>query len=56
MIALLQALSLEQGTKIAVEIFAKGVTTPLVGVKIEFEFDASVLKLDKVENRAFAVC
>ena len=33
-----------RGTKIAVEVFAKGVTTSLVGVKIEFEFDASVLK------------
>lgn len=43
-----------QGTKIAVEVFAKGVTTPLVGVKIEFEFDAAVLKFDKAENSAFA--
>ena len=44
-----------QGTKIAVEVFAKGVTTPLVGVKIEFEFDTSVLKFDKAENSAFLV-
>ena len=44
---------LGQGTKIAVEVFAQGVTTTLIGVKIEFEFDASVLKLDKVENSAF---
>ena len=44
-----------QGTKIAVEVFAKGVTTPLVGVKILFDFDASVLTLDKVENSAFAL-
>ena len=43
-----------QGTKIAVEVFAKGVTSSLVGVRIEFEFDASVLTLDKVENSAFA--
>ena len=43
-----------QGTKIAVEVFAKGVTTSLVGVKIEFDFDASVLKFDKAENSAFA--
>lgn len=43
-----------RGTKIAVEVFAKGVTTSLVGVKIEFDFDASVLKVDKVENSAFA--
>ena len=42
-----------QGTKIAVEVFALGVTTPLVGVKIEFDFDASVLKFDKAENSAF---
>ena len=42
-----------QGTKIAVEVFALGVTTPLVGVKIEFYFDASVLKFDKAENSAF---
>lgn len=42
------------GTKIAVEVFAKGVTTPLVGVRIEFDFKAEELKLDKVENSAFA--
>ncbi|MCY3871089.1 MAG: hypothetical protein OXG87_16185 [Gemmatimonadetes bacterium] len=42
-----------QDTKIAVEVFAKGVTTTLIGVKIEFEFDTSILKLDKVENSAF---
>lgn len=42
-----------QGTKIAVEVFAKGVTTPLIGVKIEFDFKAEELKLDKVENSAF---
>ena len=44
-----------QGTKIAVEVFATGVTTPLVGVKIEFDFDASVLTFDKAENPAFAL-
>ena len=43
-----------QGTKIAVEVFAKGVTTSLVGVKIEFDYDASILKFDKAENSAFA--
>ena len=32
-----------QGTKIAVEVFAKGVTTPLLGVRIVFDFDESVL-------------
>lgn len=41
-------------TKIAVEVFAKGVTIPLIGVKIEFNFDASILKFDKAENSAFA--
>ena len=43
-----------QDTKIAVEVFAKGVTTSLVGVKIEFNFDASVLQFSKAENSAFA--
>ena len=38
-----------QGTKIAVEVFATGVTTSLVGVQIEFDFDASVLTFDKAE-------
>ena len=33
-----------QGTKIAVEVFATSVTTSLVGVQIEFDFDASVWK------------
>ncbi len=43
-----------QGTKIAVEVFAKGVTTPLPAVVIKFDFDASVLKVAKVENSAFS--
>ena len=43
-----------QGTKIAVEVFAKGVTTPLPVVVIKFDFDASLLKVDKVENSAFS--
>ena len=43
-----------QGTKIAVEVFAQGVTTSLVGVKIEFDFDAAVLKFDGAANSAFA--
>ena len=42
-----------QGTKIAVEVFAKGVTTALIGVTIEFDFDASVLKFEKAENSVF---
>ncbi len=42
-----------QGTKIAVEVFAKGATTPLVGVAIEFDFDTSVLTYVRAENSAF---
>ncbi|MCE2433146.1 MAG: T9SS type A sorting domain-containing protein, partial [Candidatus Latescibacteria bacterium] len=42
-----------EGAKIVVEVFAKGVTTALIGVKIEFDFKAEELKLDKVENSAF---
>ena len=44
-----------QGAKIAVEVFAQGVTTSLVGVQIEFEFDAAVLQFDKAENSAFTL-
>ena len=43
-----------QGTKIAVEVFAKGVTTPLVGVVIVFDFDPAILTFGKAENSAFA--
>ena len=43
-----------QGTKIAVEVFAKGVTTPLAGVVIVFDFDPAILTFDKAENSAFA--
>ena len=42
-----------QGTKIAVEIFAKGVTTPLAGVIVIFDFDPAILTFDKAENSAF---
>ena len=42
-----------QGTTIAIEIFATGVRTPLLGMVIEFEFDASLLSLVKAENTAF---
>ncbi len=42
-----------QGTKIAVEVFAKGVTTSLRAMNIEFDFKAEELRLDKVENSAF---
>ena len=34
-----------QGTKIAVEIFAKGVATPLIILDIEFDFDTTLLRL-----------
>ena len=42
-----------QGTTIAVEVFAKGVTTSLRGVILKFEFDASLLSYVKAENSAF---
>ena len=42
-----------EGTKIAVEVFAKGVTTSLVGMRIEFDFDASVLTYVGAENSVF---
>ncbi len=42
-----------QGTKIAVEVFAKGVTTPLAGVIVIFDFDPAILTFDKAENSAF---
>ena len=43
-----------QGTKIAVEVFAKGVTTPLAGVVVIFDFDPAILTFGKAENSAFA--
>ena len=42
-----------QGTTIAIEIFATGVRTSLLGMVIEFEFDASLLSFVKAENSAF---
>ena len=42
-----------QGTKIAIEVFAKSVTTPLVGIVIIFDFDPAVLTYVKAENSAF---
>ncbi len=42
-----------QGTKIAVEVFAKSVTPPLAGVVVIFDFDPAVLTFDKAENSAF---
>ena len=44
-----------QGTTIAIEVFAKGVTTPLQGMVIKFDFDASILTFVKAENSAFAL-
>ena len=42
-----------QGTTIAIEVFATGVTTSLRGVILKFEFDASLLTYVKAENSAF---
>ena len=42
-----------QGTKIAIEVFATGVTTSLTGMRIRFDFDATVLTFVKAENSAF---
>ncbi len=43
-----------QSTKIAVEIFAGGVTTTLIAARVELDFDASILKLDSASNRMFS--
>ena len=43
-----------KGTKIAVEVFALGVKTPLAGLLLKFDFDSSILNLVKAENGAFA--
>ncbi len=42
-----------EGTKIVVEVFAKGVTTSLVGVEIEFDYDDTVLKFEAGTNSPF---
>ena len=42
-----------RGTTIAIEVFATGVTTSLVGMQIRFDFDASLLTYVKAENSAF---
>ena len=42
-----------QDTKIAVEVFAKGVTTTLIGVVVIFDFDPAILTFGKAENSAF---
>ncbi len=43
-----------RGTTIAIEVFATGVTTSLVGMQIGFDFDATLLTFVKAENSAFA--
>ena len=40
-------------TKIAVEVFASGVKTPLAGLLVKFDFDSSVLAFVKAESGAF---
>ena len=40
-------------TKIAVEVFASGVKTPLAGLIVKFDFDSSVLAFVKAESGAF---
>ena len=42
-----------QGTRIAVEVFATGVTTSLLGVRVEFDFDASVLAYAGARSSVF---
>ena len=42
-----------QGAKIAIEVFATGVRTSLVGMIMKFDFDASLLSFVKAENSAF---
>ena len=44
-----------RGTTIAIEIFATGVRTSLIGVTLEFDFDASLLSFVKAENSAFSL-
>ena len=42
-----------RSTTIAVEVFATGVRTSLIGVTLEFDFDVSLLSFVKAENSAF---
>ena len=44
-----------RGTKIAIEVFATGVTTSLTGMQIRFDFDATLLTYGKAENSAFTL-
>ena len=41
------------GTNIAIEVFASGVRTSLVGVVLKFDFDPNLLAFVKAENSAF---
>jgi len=43
-----------QGTTIAIEVFATGVTTSLAGFVVGFSFDSAVVTFSKAENSAFA--
>ena len=42
-----------RGTTIAVEVFATGVQTSVVGIILKFDFDASLLSFIKAENSGF---
>ncbi len=42
-----------QSTTIAIEIFATGVRTSLIGMTLEFDFDASLLSFVEAENSVF---
>ena len=44
-----------RGAKVAIEVFATGVTTSLRGVILRFDFDASLVSFVKAENSAFAL-
>ena len=44
-----------QGTTIAIEIFATGVRTSLIGMFLEFDFDSSLLSFVEAENSAFSL-
>ena len=44
-----------RGTKIAIEVFATGVRTSLIGIELKFDFDASLVRFVKAENSAFGI-
>ena len=44
-----------RGTTIAIEVFATGVSTSLVGMQLRFDFDASLVTFVKAENSAFSL-